>query len=59
MAYSNSGTHMLPSTVEQECKSNIFFRHDLLKDRLGAKDAVDALAKLREYKDTGKSLQKL
>lgn len=51
---------MLPSTVAQECESNIFFRHTLLKDKLGAKDNVEALALLRQYKDEGKSLtQKL
>lgn len=54
-----AGTHQLPSTIGQECKSNVFFRHALLKDRLGAKSDVEALALLREYKDEGKSLQKL
>lgn len=50
---------MLPSTVAQECKSNIFFRHDLLKDKLGAANDVEALKLLRQYKDEGKTLEKL
>lgn len=51
-----AGTHQLPSTIGQECKSNIFFRHDLLLQKLGAQDKIEALAKLREFKDNGQKL---
>lgn len=50
---------MIPSTISQEMKSNVFFRHDLLRERLGAKDDVEALGLIRQYKDEGKSIQKL
>ena len=51
------GTHMLPSTVEKECKANVFFRHDsLLHKFTDALDSVDCLRLLRKYKDEGKSL---
>jgi len=50
------GNHSLPSTVGQEKKSNVFFRADLLKDRLGVATGVEALGLLRAMKDQGKSL---
>ena len=42
---------MLPSSVEQECKSNIFFRYKLLREKLKAKDDLESMAIIRKALD--------
>lgn len=53
------GTHMLPSSVGQEKLSNVFFRSGILAPKFGVTDPVECLGLIRQYKDQGKSLQKL
>ena len=53
-----AGIHLLPSSVDQEKSTNIFFRYkeQVLKDALGVSDDVESLGTLREWKDVGRSL---
>ena len=52
-----NGTHKLPSTVEQECKSNVFFRHDIIAHKFSPHtSSIESLGLIRQYKDEGKSL---
>lgn len=51
-----AGTHQIPSTVDQERKSNIFFRHDILCPKFKVTKTVECLQLLRDYKDNGQKL---
>lgn len=47
--------YQIPSSIEQEKKSNIFFRSDnfALREKLGVGSEIDCITKLREMKDKG------
>lgn len=51
-----AGTHQLPSSVFQQCKSNVFFRHDILCEKFKVNDPIECLQILRDYKDNGQKL---
>ena len=55
----SKGLYTIPSTLEQELKTNIFLRYNsqVIKDRLNIQNEIEVLSKLRELKNNKISLK--